>query len=172
MSWSFYLRIPDRGLVNLRRELEEKNDDESKRALVAGDYLLSLGYSTDVVCWALLRLLNRYVSQPYLVHGDKDDYNEIVGSGIDQTYNVSPLFFEAFQGTSLKEGGIRDLNGMRCCVAAPILDVAITRMVLEPDKYRAMNPKNGWGNFEGALETLKTLRAWCEQEPDGQIEVY
>jgi len=30
-----------------------------------------------------------------------------------------------------------------------------------PDKYRAMNPPNGWGNYEGALAFLDGLAADC-----------
>lgn len=85
------------------------------------------------------------------------------------TYNVYGMFRLAFSWTS--DCGIRCLNGMRCEVAKAVIDVAISKMESEPNVYRAMNPPNGWGNYEGALGLLRTLRDWCVRAPKGSIRV-
>lgn len=37
--------------------------------------------------------------------------------------------------------------------------------------YRELNPANGWGRYEGALEYLKKLRDACAEHPKTRIRV-
>lgn len=83
------------------------------------------------------------------------------------TYNVSPMFYDAIACPD----GIRGLRGAKGRDCLPILTAAIEKMAADPEKYRTMNPKNGWGDYDGALETLRTLRAWCEQSPDAYMVI-
>ena len=82
------------------------------------------------------------------------------------TYNVSQMFYDAFGGE-----GIRALSGMRGREAATWLKGGIDRMALSPEHYMAMNPKNGWGNYEGALQLLRELREWAERYPEAIFKV-
>lgn len=103
-----------------------------------------------------------YVNVPPCVTCGNSESVDIGG----QTYNVSPMYYDAFGGE-----GLRGLDGKQCREALPLLVAAVERMQAEPEKYRAMNPKNGWGNYEGALETLVKLREACERYPTGTVVV-
>lgn len=87
------------------------------------------------------------------------------------TYNVAPMFYEAFRGTEFEGLGIRGLDEQPApkCLAA--LEAAIADMEANPEKYSAMNPPNGWGDSDGALRLLKTLATWCRNHPDGELSV-
>lgn len=80
------------------------------------------------------------------------------------TYNVSRMFYRA-----LGNEGIRGLHGKSGADAEPQLNAAVAAMRADPDIYRAMNPPNGWGNYEGALELLETLASWCREVPGAQL---
>lgn len=83
-----------------------------------------------------------------------------VRTGLGYTYNVSPMFYDAMGGE-----GIRGLDGKLGRDALPLLRSAIEKMAGNPEKYRAMNPENGWGNYDGALRLLRDLLEWCESAP-------
>lgn len=52
-----------------------------------------------------------------------------------------------------------------------ILKMAIERMKGNPDKYKAMNPPNGWGDYQSALNTLETLFDWATRSPNAYFVV-
>lgn len=102
----------------------------------------------------------------------------------DMTYNVSPMYYsslefaykqlheEEYQPQSDESGfGLRQLDGMRCVDALPYLMVATAHMKLNPDKFKAMNPVNGWGSYESALEFLENLKQGCMSNLESYIEV-
>jgi hypothetical protein len=47
----------------------------------------------------------------------------------------------------------------------------ILAMRADPAKFAAMNPKNGWGNYEGALAYLEWLAAACRYYPERKVRV-
>ena len=71
---------------------------------------------------------------------------------LNYTFNVSPMYYDA-----IGEIGMRGLSGMGGDEAYPILVDAIKKMKDSPDKYKEMNPPNGWGNYEGALNVLEEM---------------
>jgi len=75
------------------------------------------------------------------------------------TYNVSGMFEKALG----KE--IRALEHKTGAELESIFKTAVKNMEENPEEYRIMNPPNGWGDYEGALEILKTLRDWCKYAP-------
>ena len=52
------------------------------------------------------------------------------------------------------------------------LDLGVTRMENDPDYYRAMNPENGWGDYEGALAYFRWMLAMCQAVPRGHVSVW
>ena len=94
------------------------------------------------------------------------DAEEVADCG-DMTWNVSPMYYDAFD----LEHGIRGLDGMTGEEASKHLVVAISKMVSDPDKYKAMNPENGWGCYGGALEFLITIRKSCDDNPKATVVV-
>jgi hypothetical protein len=45
-------------------------------------------------------------------------------------------------------------------------------MEADPEKYRAMNPENRWGDYEGAMGYLRRLAEACAANPRCVIGVY
>jgi hypothetical protein len=81
------------------------------------------------------------------------------------TYNVSKMYVEAM-GTSLNP-----LHGKKASEIIETLKTGVKNMKEDPEKYKAMNPSNGWGDYEGALMYLETFLAACEENPNATVEV-
>ena len=45
------------------------------------------------------------------------------------------------------------------------------RLEKYPSKYKALNPSNGWGSYEGLLQVVRDYVEACEKYPDAAIEV-
>jgi len=81
------------------------------------------------------------------------------------TYNLAPMFAKAL-GHS-----IRDLAGQQAGEVIGTLRDAIAAMEDRPADFKKLNPENGWGSYEGALETLRWLLAECLQHPKATVEI-
>jgi len=79
------------------------------------------------------------------------------------TSNVSGMWTEAL-GHRL--GDLKDKTAGDCIDA---LKQAVDAMEADPAKYRAMNPANGWGDYEGALDYLRRLWVACASYPKATI---
>lgn len=82
----------------------------------------------------------------------------------NMTSNVAPMWREA--GCDL-----RDLKSWKAkdCVK-PLCD-AINRMKADPKKYRAMNPANGWGNYDSCVEFLVHCHDACLANPESIVHI-
>lgn len=89
---------------------------------------------------------------------------QIVDVG-DPTYNLSEIFYRAL-GRDLT-----DLDGWRAQEVIELLQAAVKRMRDDMPSYKAMNPPNGWGTAEGALETLVKFAEACESHPLATVEI-
>ena len=83
------------------------------------------------------------------------------------TYNVYPMYRKAFS----QDAGIRALDHRKGKDCIDWLDAAIADMKAKPEEYRKLNPPNGWGNYEGALEVLERLSTWCREVPEAVVVV-
>lgn len=98
-------------------------------------------------------------------------YDIFIGSGkkaIDcgnYTYNVAPMYYDVI------DGGINSLKRLTGKKAQPILEQAIAKLESDPDKYKAMNPDNGWGDYEGAIQFLRDILNVCKLKPRSKITV-
>lgn len=81
------------------------------------------------------------------------------------TSNVSQMWATAL-GCSLSE-----LHGMPASECIPSLETAVADMEAFPHKYLPMNPDNGWGNYQGALEYLQTLLIACKKHQNTIIDI-
>ncbi|MFJ5625436.1 hypothetical protein ACIQD3_22665 [Peribacillus loiseleuriae] len=88
-----------------------------------------------------------------------------VGDIGNYTYNVSKMYRVAM-GISLSE-----LDGQKATDVIPMIRKGVDEMLANPEKYRAMNPPNGWGSYEGALDYIQKLLHECEKNPDSIIRV-
>lgn len=82
------------------------------------------------------------------------------------TYNCGSMFREASGGK-----GLSDLNGMNCKQAGYIVDFVLDNFAKDPEKYRAMNPENGWGNFDSFREYIQKLGDACKKYPHSRVVV-
>lgn len=60
------------------------------------------------------------------------------------TYNLNPM---------LREGGVnlRELDGKSPSAVVGLLRSLRTQMIDQPHRFRALNPPNRWGDYEGCL---------------------
>ena len=54
---------------------------------------------------------------------------------------------------------------------AELLDEGWNILISEPDRFRQLNPENGWGNYDGLCKFVYEYRTACWNEPDATIEV-
>lgn len=46
------------------------------------------------------------------------------------------------------------------------LEHGLAQLKAEPAKFRALNPENGWGSYEGLVRFVEELLAACRANPD------
>ena len=88
------------------------------------------------------------------------------------TFNLAPMFSAAL-GIDMRDygKGRRFLDGMPAAEALPIVTAALSAMALDPARFRALDPPNGWGSYEGAVEFLQWLQKKCIEHPKATVLV-
>ena len=76
---------------------------------------------------------------------------------LNVTYNLS----EMLRQPGLFKNGHRDLMHAPCSEAAGVADSALRRLQSDPEHFRQWNPENGWGDYEGAVRFVTSLRDLC-----------
>lgn len=79
------------------------------------------------------------------------------------TYNLSPMLWAAGMPPW------KEFIGMRAGDAGSIWQAVVDELQDDPDKYKELNPANGWGDYDGAVEVLTALAAACMQHPDATV---
>jgi len=65
-----------------------------------------------------------------------------------------------------------DENGFRCALdITDLLDQARAIMERDRDGLSALNPANGWGDYDGLVRFVREYLAACEANPQAVIEV-
>jgi hypothetical protein len=83
----------------------------------------------------------------------------------NMTYNIWEMVNAACGMT------FRDMDGKKAAEVLPILQEVKTKMLAEPEKYKALEPDNGWGSYDGLLNYLYELIRGCEEIPDADFVV-
>ena len=81
--------------------------------------------------------------------------NGMANLALDPGYQQRSVPAEVFGG---HKSWWTQLDGMTGLEGAAFLDRIITAFDTDPEKYRALNPRNGWGNFDTFRERLVALR--------------
>jgi hypothetical protein len=86
-----------------------------------------------------------------------------VTEGRNITYNLSPMLREAgFPGHKAMQGApASEAGGVYRSVAE--------RLRSDPARYRLLNPSNGWGTYEIAVEFCDLMASDCAANPKAQI---
>lgn len=88
---------------------------------------------------------------------------EIDDTTFNVTYNLSPMLWAA----GMPEWAT--FIGMKAAEAGPIWRAVADELRRDPDKYKAMNPPNGWGTYEGAVRVISGLADACARHPDATV---
>lgn len=51
------------------------------------------------------------------------------------------------------------------------LTEGLQRLLADPERFKALNPENGWGSYEGLVDFVRAYRDACEANPDANVEV-
>jgi hypothetical protein len=84
----------------------------------------------------------------------------------NMTHNIIPMWQKAGCYDALYNS-----EGLKAEDIIVFLFRAITDMELKPDEYKKLNPKNGWGDYESALDYLKEVYQACNANLDAIIGV-
>lgn len=66
---------------------------------------------------------------------------------------------------------LADFDGRLASTCIPKLETAVCEMIKNPDKYEAMNPENGWGDYEGCLDFLRSLLRGFREYPKATVRI-
>lgn len=81
------------------------------------------------------------------------------------TYNLTGMWKLA----GVIEDGSSDLEGVRADVLADRAARGLMRAVSRPADFKALNPVNGWGDYEGFIEILTRTAIVCAENREGTI---
>lgn len=84
----------------------------------------------------------------------------------NMTWNLRPMFAAVNDGN-----GPQEWDGKSARDIAAILTLTLAAFDAEPDRFRAMNPPNGWGTFEGAREFAQEVLSACLNAPNAVVRV-
>ena len=51
------------------------------------------------------------------------------------------------------------------------LRYGLARLRGDPEKFKAHNPENGWGSYDGLMRLVVEYLAACEESPDATVKV-
>lgn len=85
---------------------------------------------------------------------------------INYTFNVSPMFRLA-----LGKSGIKQLNDLSRKECIELLESGIEHMEQNQETYKKLNPENGWGNYEGALDVLVKILEALQSDEDSYVYI-
>lgn len=64
-----------------------------------------------------------------------------------------------------------ELSARKALDITHILKAGLKRLKANPDKYKKLNPSNGWGSYDGLIEFVEKYLAACIKNPDAIINV-
>lgn len=102
--------------------------------------------------------------EPCETCGRGDEARELYDANV--THNVTPMWDKAGVYDALYRS-----HGKRAGDVVATLRIGLADMVGRSLEYRALNPPNGWGSYEGALHFLRATIAACEANPEAIIGV-
>lgn len=95
-----------------------------------------------------------------------DDHEITVWEGPNYTHNTNIMIREA----GLVEWPY-EVDDWVAEKLAHQLDFALNNLEADPKKYRAMNPSNGWGDYDSLLLVLREVREQCCKYPSARVRM-
>lgn len=86
------------------------------------------------------------------------------------THNTSPMIYRAgnLDTSPGAPSWYRHLDGLDGQAGAAFLGRILDGLRADPDAYRAMDPVNGWGNYDGIRGVLGEMHAASVAHPDAK----
>lgn len=88
--------------------------------------------------------------------------NVKVTDSVSYTWNVAPMWYEIYPN----QEHMVDVDGLTGKESLPLLECALDMLERNPKKFIAMNPSNGWGDYEGFMAYIKKLIEMANENPD------
>jgi chromosome segregation ATPase len=98
----------------------------------------------------------------------EDDYEDATLSAFNITHNLNKMA----EAVGLYEVLWRP-GEIGITIASQMiepLEKGLKELEAHPDKYKAYNPPNGWGNYEGFVSFCNSVLQKCREYPDAIIE--
>jgi len=83
------------------------------------------------------------------------------------THNTSRMIYAALGGRK-DSAWYATLDGTSGSGGADYLHQIIVGLEADPEKFRALNPENGWGDYDSLLEVLHEMRSAGREWPEGK----
>lgn len=108
--------------------------------------------------------LGIYLHLPACAHCGRGDEQVFERS---PTYNLGPMWRAAglpFSDESIEGKAIADL--------LPVLEAGLANLRADPARFRAMNPPNGWGSYEGLCDVVERMIAAGQEHPTAVVRTW
>lgn len=104
------------------------------------------------------------------INGGPDDGGAVLADADwNYTSNTNAMITAALDASGRWSGGEWSwwqwLNGQQAAAGKVMLDIAVEQLERDPDRFRAMNPGNGWGNYDDLLDLLRTMARVAGEAP-------
>lgn len=77
------------------------------------------------------------------------------------TYNASPMWYEVYP----EDDRMIPIDGMTGEQALPKIEKAVAIMKEDPDRFKKLEPTNGWGSYKDFVLSLEELALACRKHP-------
>lgn len=64
------------------------------------------------------------------------------------------------------------LKGTRAADLGEMVGTVVRNLESDPDRFRELNPPNGWGNYKVCLTEMRNFLAAIEQHPNARVEAW
>lgn len=86
------------------------------------------------------------------------------------TYNLSPMLRAAgFPGWQESVGTEAEVQPVTAKRVIPVFESVLSELRAHPEKFREMNPPNGWGSYEVAVEVFADFVEKVKPHPDATV---
>lgn len=53
----------------------------------------------------------------------------------------------------------------------PLLETGLALLIKDPDRFKALNPENGWGSYDGLCDFASAYLEACKEYPKAKVSV-
>lgn len=87
---------------------------------------------------------------------------------LNYTSNINPMIPTAEYHATI---GRAYQDGIKASELIAPLTSMVSKMADTPDACRALNPANGWGDYDRLMPLLRALLAACAENPDARVRI-